>query len=114
MLYRPLLLAGRICLKGENAFSPKEILYSSKKPVAVIPNLAIHMNREVNRGVELKVQTDMEILLTYLNGSKPNGLLDRIAAELGVDSSEILDCDLYAANAEIASSISSFVDNNSL
>lgn len=99
-LDRPLLLAGRICLKGENAFSPKEILYSSKKPVAVIPNLAIHMNREVNRGVELKVQTDMEILLTYLNGSKPNGLLDRIAAELGVDSSEILDCDLYAANAE--------------
>lgn len=99
---RPLLLAGRVCVKGNDCFSPKEILYCSKRPVAVIPNLAIHMNREVNKGVQLKVQTDMEALLTCCpkDGTKPRSLQDLLAEELGVGEEDILDYDLALTNAE--------------
>ena len=55
----------------DDPFNPKTMLYNSKKPVAVIPNLAIHMNREVNKGVELKVQTDLEPIVSLI-GAKEN------------------------------------------
>jgi len=100
---RPLMIAGRVCVKGENSFSPKELFYTSGRPVAVIPNLAIHMNRDVNKGVALKVQTDMEAVLTYINkkdGRETTGLIERIAAELGVAREDILDYDLYLNSAE--------------
>ena len=97
---RPLAIAGRVCIKSEDPFRPAVMFYSSDRPVAVIPNLAIHMNREVNKGVALKVQTDMEALLTFLNGEKKDGLLDRIASELGVLREDILDYDLYVVNGE--------------
>ena len=61
----------------------RHMLYNSKKPVAVIPNLAIHMNREVNKGVELKVQTDLEPIVSLI-GAKENTqgwLLGKIAAQ---------------------------------
>ncbi len=100
-LDRPLVIAGRIALKGEDSFSPREVFYNSGRPVAVIPNLAVHMNREVNKGVALKIQGDMEAVLTYTNkGEKPIGLLERIADELGAAVEDILDYDLYVNNAE--------------
>ena len=71
----------------DDPFNPKTMLYNSKKPVAVIPNLAIHMNREVNKGVELKVQTDLEPIVSLI-GAKENTqgwLLGKIAAELGIE-----------------------------
>ena len=40
---RPLGLAGTIVLKGEDVFNPIEVTYDSKRPVALIPGLAIHM-----------------------------------------------------------------------
>ena len=83
-------------------FNPKTMLYNSKKPVAVIPNLAIHMNREVNKGVELKVQTDLEPIVSLI-GAKENTqgwLLGKIAAELGIEADSILDYELFLCNGE--------------
>ena len=85
-LDRPLTIAGRVCVATDDPFNPKTMLYNSKKPVAVIPNLAIHMNREVNKGVELKVQTDLEPIVSLI-GAKENTqgwLLGKIAANLAL------------------------------
>ena len=47
---RPLGVAGRVVLRSEDVFAPRTVLYHSQKAVLTIPNLAIHMNREVNKG----------------------------------------------------------------
>ena len=49
-LDRPLSVAGRVILKGENAFSPKTKTIDFKRPIAIIPNLAINLNRDINAG----------------------------------------------------------------
>ena len=56
---RPLGISGRVFIRGRDAFHPEERLFDSGEPVLIIPNLAIHMNREVNKGVELNPQTDL-------------------------------------------------------
>ncbi len=49
-LDRPLGAAGTVVLKGENAFDVDSVLVDTKRPIAIVPNLAIHMNRSVNDG----------------------------------------------------------------
>lgn len=43
-------------LKGEDVFNPIEVTYDSKRPVALIPGLAIHMQREANNGWKIDRQ----------------------------------------------------------
>ncbi len=99
---RPLSVAGLIALKSEDPFSPGLRLFDFKRPVAVIPNLPIHFNREVNKGVPLNGQVDMVPLLGVFN-EKINDkqyLLSAIAKEMGVRMEDILDCDLYVYCAD--------------
>lgn len=56
---RPLSIAGRVAVRGGDCFHPIMIPVDFEEPVLTIPNLAIHMNREVNKGVELNRQKDM-------------------------------------------------------
>lgn len=58
-LDRPLSAAGQVVLRSENPWEPTVCYVDIKKPFCVIPNLAIHMNREVNKGAALNKQTDM-------------------------------------------------------
>ena len=58
-LDRPLGAAGTVVLKGENAFDVDSVLVDTKRPIAIVPNLAIHMNRSVNDGVKLNRQKEM-------------------------------------------------------
>jgi len=53
---RPLSIAGRIAVKSDEVLKPKVIHLDFQRPILIIPNLAIHMNREVNNGVLIKVQ----------------------------------------------------------
>lgn len=94
---RPLSVAGRVVLKGKNPLSPVSKLLNIKKPILIIPSLAIHMNREANTGGELNPQKDTLPLLAMVNEEleKDNVLLNTIAKELSVDKSEILDFDLF-------------------
>jgi aspartyl aminopeptidase len=96
-LDRPLSVAGMVALKGKNAFEPDLRIFDFKRPIAVIPNLAIHFNREVNKGVDLNQQIDMVPLLGVFNEkiNDKHFLLSAIAGELGVKAEDILDCDLY-------------------
>ncbi len=58
-LDRPLSVAGKIVVKSTEWFDNETIVINVKKPLLTIPNLAIHMNRNVNKGVELNCQKDM-------------------------------------------------------
>lgn len=94
---RPLGIAGRVTLKGENILFPESRLINIAKPIVIIPNLAIHMNREVNKGVELNKQIDTLPLITLINESleENNYLIKLLAEELKVEVKEIIDFDLF-------------------
>lgn len=97
---RPLSLAGRVTLKGDTPFNPVTKLINTNKPLLVIPNLAIHMNRNVNEGYAINKQKDTLPLLGFINenleGNKERiGILEIIKSQLKVEKEDILDFDLF-------------------
>lgn len=94
---RPLSLAGRVILRSDDALRPESRLLHIKRPLLVIPNLAIHFNRQVNDGVKLNKQKDMLPILGYVKDKlEANGLiLSVIADELKIEKEAIIDFDLY-------------------
>ena len=94
---RPLSLAGRVILRSSDALNPQTRLLNIKRPLLVIPNLAIHFNRQVNDGVKLSKQKDMLPILGYVNDRlEADDLLVRlIANELQIEKEQIIDFDLY-------------------
>lgn len=91
---RPLSIAGRILLDTEDGVEAK--LVNFDKNTAVIPNLAIHMNRSVNDGYSYNIQKDMLPLISA-GGSKDTfkKLLSTAA-----DGKRILGSDLFLYNRE--------------
>lgn len=96
-LDRPLAVAGRVTLMSENPLKPEIRLMNINKPIMIIPNLAIHMNREVNSGVELNKQNHVLPLVGMINEEleKDNFILKLIASELKVEMDKIIDFDLF-------------------
>ena len=94
---RPLSICGRVIIKGDNALNPTSKLLLIKRPVVLIPNLAIHFNRQVNEGVKLSKQKDMLPVLGFVTNEleKEGLLLNLIAEELKIMKEDILDFDLY-------------------
>ena len=94
---RPLSAAGRVIVRTENPLAPQELLISLKDAPLIIPNLAIHMNREVNEGYKIERQKDMLPLLAIINEKfEQKGFLTNLLAEqLSIDPDSILDFDLY-------------------
>lgn len=101
-LDRPLSIAGKVALKSHELFKPEIRLIDIKKPLLIIPNLAIHMNRDVNKGVELNKQIDLLPLAAIVSEQfeKEGFLLNYIADLLGVNSKDVLDFDLHIYNPE--------------
>ena len=97
---RPLTIAGRVIVRGEDAMSPKTLLLHVKRPLLQISNLAIHFNRQVNDGVKLSKQKDMLPLLGMVTNEMERGnmLMNVISDELNISQEEILDFDLYLAD----------------
>ncbi len=98
---RPLTLAGRVIVKGEDAMKPQTLLLHIKRPLLQISNLAIHFNRQVNDGVKLSRQKDVLPILGIINDEleKGNLLMNVITEELNINKKDILDFDLYLADA---------------
>jgi len=93
-LDRDLSLAGMVAIKTEQGV--KNQLIDFKRPIGSIPNLAIHLNREVNSGFEYSKQNHLAVVL-YGDHSQINEktyLKELVANELAVDSSAILEMDL--------------------
>ena len=111
---RPLSIAGRVLVrkKGEikDPGQTEEMqsvqgggeIYEARlidfaRDLVLIPNLAIHMNRKVNEGMALNLQTD---LLPLLGGApvKSGRFREMAAAEAGVSPEDLLGMDLYLYN----------------
>ncbi len=94
---RPLSLAGRVILRSNNAMKPETRLLHIKRPILTIPSLCIHFNRQVNDGVKLSVQKDMQPMLGFVSDElEKNALLTGILCkELNISAKDILDFDLY-------------------
>ena len=91
-LDRPLSLGGRVLLRSGKSMEPTEVLIDFVKPVAIIPNLAIHLNKDVNKGIELNKQKDM-LPLVSLSGVfiGEDHLIHKLAGYLSIERQVILD-----------------------
>ena len=101
-LDRPLSLAGRVSLKGDDPFRPETRLVHLDDPVLTIPNQSLHMNRQVNEGIELNRQTDMSPLMAGVQEDfeKERFLAKRLAEQLAVEPERIIDFDLVLGSNE--------------
>ena len=94
---RPLSIAGRVIVKGENSFFPRTVKIKIDEPLLTIPNLAIHQNREVNNGVKIDKQNDVLPVISLINKNfEREGYLERvILKKTGIKKEDIIDFDLY-------------------
>ncbi len=100
-LDRPLSIAGRVALRSDNLFKPRMELVDFKRPVVTIPNVAIHINRDLNKGVELNKQTDMiPIAGIDIDKKQTDFLVDAISKKLAVNKEDILDYELSMYNTD--------------
>ena len=94
---RPLSIAGRVIVKGEDPFFPKTVKIKIDEQLLTIPNLAIHQNREVNNGVKIDKQNDVLPVISLINKNfEKKGYLEKIILEkTGIKKEDIIDFDLY-------------------
>lgn len=118
---RPLSIAGRVMIKTENGLETR--LVNLDRDLCVIPNVAIHFNREINKGYAYNPQVDLIPLfsgMTAADGSKAGDsvkasdsskagdapktsdvtLKTLCAQQLGVAEDQILASDLYLYNRD--------------
>ena len=106
-LDRPLSAAGRVTLRSEDIFHPEIRYVDFRKPFLTIPNLAIHINKDVNKGVELNRQKDLLPVLgleeTEEEGKESEFFLEYLARQLRVEKEDILDYELGLYNTDTVS-----------
>lgn len=90
---RTLSLAGKVSYKKDGTI--KSELVNIDKDLLTIPNPAIHMNREVNKGFALNPQDHLYPIIQTIEENFENGYLENLLAdEVKIDVNEILDFDL--------------------
>ena len=91
---RPLSVAGRVLCKNESGIHTR--LVNIDRDLVMIPNVAIHMNREVNSGYKYNAQTD---LMPLYGSIEAKGTFRKLIADAcGVEEDAILGSDLYLYN----------------
>ena len=88
---RPLSVAGRVVVRTERGIEAR--LIDIDRDMLVIPNVAIHMNREINDGFKYNAQTDLMPLMG--SDAVKDGFKNAVAEAAGVCGDDILGCDLY-------------------
>lgn len=94
---RPLGLAGRLIVKTKNGLETR--IVDTKKAVAIIPNVAIHQNRNINNGFVYNPQVD---LLPIVGTSEKAHYFDEIISSFLKEDEEIVSYDLYLYNFDRA------------
>ncbi len=93
-LDRPLSVAGRVFLKSDAGI--EERLINIDKDIAVIPSLAVHMNRGVNDGLKLNPAVDMLPLVS----ASALSFEDILKNECGISADRVVSHDLFLYNRE--------------
>ena len=97
---RPLSVAGRVLIRekdedGSDVYRQK--LIDLDRDLVLIPNVSIHMNRQINDGYAYNKQVDM--LPLFGESDTPDGTFLRMAAEAaGADPEAVMGSDLYLYN----------------
>ena len=92
---RPLSIAGRVIVSTGNGFETR--LVDFKEPCAMIPNLAIHMNRSANDGQKYNPAVDMVPVYSLTEGQSVN---ERAAVLAGTAPENVLASDLFLYNTD--------------
>ena len=95
---RPLSVAGRVITKNKDTGNFEAHLINIDRDLVMIPSLAIHMNREANKGYSYNIQKDM--LPLYGGISAKGTFLKTVAAAAGIKEDEILGHDLFLYNRQ--------------
>ncbi|MGN0706748.1 MAG: M18 family aminopeptidase [Faecalibacterium sp.] len=93
---RPLRVAGRLLVRSGSSIVSR--LVAPEQPLACIPNLCIHFNREVNKGMAYNPQVDLQPIFGTAGGC----LKEALADAAGVKPEDIVDMDLVLALSEKA------------
>lgn len=91
---RPLSVAGRVIVREQNHLAVK--LVNVDRDLLMIPNLAIHMNRDANEGMKYNAQKDM--LPLYGSETSKGTFMETIAESAGVEAETIVGHDLFLYN----------------
>lgn len=91
---RPLSIAGRVIYQEDGMMNEKYVDF--EKDCVSIVNLAIHMNREANTGMEYKVSKDMLPIWAGIGNEK--SFLEAVAEVAEIEKDSILDTDLFLYN----------------
>ena len=104
---RDLSLAGRVTFKHDGKLHSR--LIDFKAPIAVIPNLAIHLNREANQGWEINKQTELPPILAQLATGEQRDFRTLVAKQLehehGIQVEAVLDFELSFYDTQSAAVI---------
>ena len=93
---RPLSVAGRAMVREGAVLKP--VLVNVDRDLCIIPNLAIHMNREANTGLNYNAQKD---LLPLIGEAESRGLFDSIIADAAqTDKESVISSDLFLYNRQ--------------
>ena len=88
---RPLSIAGRVITRGGGRINTRLIDFD--RDAALIPNMPIHFNRDINDGYKYNAQVDL--LPLYGDAGAKGALLEEIAKLCGVPQEDVLACDLF-------------------
>lgn len=91
---RPLSVAGRLIVQTTEGI--QQVLCDVSRDLVMIPNLAIHMNRQANDGVKLEAQKDL--LPLYGDETAKGTFLPLVAESAGVKPKDIVSSDLFVYN----------------
>lgn len=97
-LDRPLSIAGRVIIKDKETNKLQSKLINIDRDLVLIPNLAIHMNRDINSGYQYNPQKDL--LPLYGNLSAKDTFMKQIADAAEVSEQDILGHDLFLYNRQ--------------
>ncbi|MBQ5566710.1 MAG: M18 family aminopeptidase [Oscillospiraceae bacterium] len=95
-LDRPLSVAGRVLVKTPNGVETR--LVDFREPMAIMPNVAIHMNRSVNKDTNYNPAVDLVPL--YGGKGSAGSFRARVAALAGAAVEDLVTTDLYLYNPQ--------------
>jgi aspartyl aminopeptidase len=106
-LDRLLSCSGQVAIRSTNPLDPIIKTVDFNRPFLTIPNSAIHLNPDLNKGLEYNKQNHFQPIMSTIDGDTvvENFMVHQIAQQLEVDPTEILDFDLHIYLAEPATLI---------